>query len=116
MKWIMVTAFLLVSACTTSVQNLVSNETLANVEATYGAVLAVAVNYRRACVARKATIYPGCRAIVVQMQSVGKIAQSSVLTARAFVRDNPTIDAGVVISAAVSAVTQFQSVVPQGVF
>lgn len=113
MKWLVVATSLLMAACPARFQNPVSNETLANTEATYGAALAVAVNYRRACVAKKASIYPGCRAVVAQLQSVGKIAQTSVLMARDFVRKNPTLDASAVISTAWAAVSQFQEVVQQ---
>ena len=74
-----------------SFTNPVSKDTLAKVESAYGAALSVAVGYRNAC-ANKA-LPPSCRTIVVQIQNADKYAHAQILVARAFVKNNPTVDA-----------------------
>jgi len=91
-----------------SFTNPVSKDTLAKVESAYGAALSVAVGYRNAC-ANKA-LPPSCRAIVVQIQNADKYAHAQILVARAFVKNNPTVDASAVLTTAKQAVDAFTSV------
>ena len=72
-----------------------------------GAALAVAVGYRDACAAR--AIPSSCRPIVFRLQEVGRQAQASVLAARNFVRNYPTLSAANAINAAQDAVNFFKS-------
>lgn len=50
------------------------------------------------------------RSIVVKLQNADRTAQIAIGRATAFIRDNPTIDASAVISAAQSAVTAFYDI------
>lgn len=107
-----------VGIATTSVSNPISLNQLAAVESSYAAILSVAVKYRRLPLCRTGeTEFSGptlCarRSVVVQIQSANRTAHAAILTARNFVRRNPTVDASAVIAAAVDAVSRFRAVVP----
>ena len=100
-------ALVLVSACTT-LQNPLTPTRLAAIESSYGIALSAAVGYRNAC-ARKA-LPSSCRGIVAHMQSASRVAQARVLELRAFVRNNPELDAGALIAAAQSSVQAFRDI------
>lgn len=91
--------------------NPVGPNQLAAVESAYGIALSVAVAYHDAC-GRK-VIPSSCRPIVVRMQTVGAVAHRSVITARNFVRQNPTLDASSVVQAARVAVENLKAVQAQ---
>lgn len=101
---------LCLSACGSlgSIQNPITQNRLATIESTYGVLLSVAVGYRNACAEKR--LPRSCRPIVAQLQSAGRVAHNRVLELRAFVRDNPTLDATVLITSAQSAVAAFQDV------
>ena len=91
-----------------SFTNPVSKDTLAKVEAGYGAALSVAVAYRNACASK--SLPPSCRAIVVQIQNADKYAHAQIVVARNFVKNNPTVDASAVLTTAKQAVDAFTTV------
>jgi hypothetical protein len=88
-----------------SIPNPLSQTTLADVEIGYGAALALAVNYRDACAARE--IPPSCRPVVRKLQTYGALTQTGILQARAFVKNNPTDDAAVIVNQAAQALATF---------
>lgn len=98
------------TACA-SIPNPFTAPTLAAVESSYGAALALAVNYRDACAQR--LIPASCRTVVPVMQSYGARAQSAVLVARNFVKNNPTLDATSILSTAQDAIEMFKSNTPK---
>lgn len=101
-------------ACATfgSVINPITPNRMAAIEGIYGIVLSAAVAYRDAC-ARRVIVRSTCGPVVLQLQTYGRTAQRSVVTARNFIRANPTLDAGSVISAASIAVGEFHAVAAQ---
>ena len=103
-------AFVTALAACASIPNPFTKPTLAAVEASYGAALSVAVGYRDACAKR--LIPPDCRTIVPKVQSYGAQAQSAVLVARRFVKNNPTIDATAVLTTAQDAVNALKANTP----
>lgn len=100
---------------TTTVVNPVGRNELAAVQNAYGAALALAVNYRRHCYPGNVAVQPppvGCsnrRANVLAIQSADRKAHAAIVSARNFVRNNPTISAFSAIGAARAAVADFQS-------
>lgn len=122
---LLVTAFLITGCAGQSVfeggtsltapfQNPVGREQLAQLEAAYGVVLTAAVTYRRLplCKAgQTATFSNVCaqRAIILQLQSYDRRAQAALKIARNFVRNNPTLNAFTVISAAQQAISDFRN-------
>lgn len=101
---------LALTACA-SIPNPFTAPTLAAVESSYGAALAVAVNYRDACAQR--LIPSSCRTVVPVVQVYGARAQSAVLVARNFVKNNPTLDATSILSTAQDAIEMFKSNTPK---
>ena len=98
---------LLLSACAT-INNPLTVNRLAALESAYGVVLSAAVAYRNSCA--RGALPRSCRAITVELQKAGGIAQTRGVSLRAFVRQNPTLDAGSLLIAAESAVDTFQQV------
>ena len=98
---------LFITACA-SIPNPVSKPTLASVESSYGAALSIAVGYRDACAKRQ--IPPSCRPIVFQLQAYGRKAQAAIVSARNFVKNNPTLDVTSALLAAKTAVDDFKAV------
>lgn len=109
MKKLAVVLVLFLGACAT-IQNPVTANELAAVESAYGVTLSVAVAYRNACARKASYVYPSCRSIVPRLQAAGRSAQTAVVAARKFVRENPTIDASSLISVARLAVDQFKTI------
>ena len=93
---------LTLTACA-AIKNPFDKPKLVTVEASYGAVLSLAVGYRDACAKR--LIPPDCRPIVKQMQAYGLRAQNAIVYARTFSKNNPTLDATDAILVARDAVT-----------
>lgn len=98
---------LLLSACAT-IHNPITQNRLAALESAYGVVLSAAVAYRNSCA--RGALPRSCRAITVELQKAGAVAQQRVVSLRRFVRENPTLDAGSLLQAAESAVDAFQQV------
>lgn len=98
---------LFIAGCATMSNPLTVNR-LAALESAYGVVLSAAVGYRNAC-ARKA-LPVSCRPITAELQKAGLVAQARIVSLRAFVRENPTVDASTLLVAAESAVDAFQQV------
>lgn len=101
------------SSLTESITNPVGRNELAAVENAYGIVLSAAVNYRRLGICAKGaspTISAPCasREVVLQLQLFDRNAHAALLTARTFIKMNPTISAVSVISAARKAVEDFR--------
>lgn len=92
-----------------SFQN-VSTQSLASAEESYGGALAIAVAYRNACDQR--LIPSSCRTIVKSIQIAENYAYGQLKVARDFVKNNPTVDATVIITTAQQAVAAFQAAVP----
>jgi len=91
--------------------NPIGTQSLAAVEASYGTALSVANGYKQACA--NGAITGSCRTVVVTMQNADRYAYAQILVARNFVKNNPNIDATVVISTAQAAVAAFQQVQSQ---
>jgi hypothetical protein len=105
------------SVLTASAPNPVTAEDFAAIESAYGVALAGAVAYRNRPLCKKTALESvsnlcARRSIIVRMQDADRRAQVALGSARVFIRDNPTLDAGALISAAKAAVgafTQIQS-------
>jgi hypothetical protein len=102
-----------VAGCS-NVNNPFSAPTLDKVETAYGAVLAVAMNYKRACANR--VIPNSCRLIVPKLQEYDRKTHISIVAARNFVDNYPQLNPANAILAAQQAVTDFRNFqVSQGV-
>ena len=100
------------SAVTVGVDNPVSIQELATVEASYGAVLSAAVTYRRLCIAKQTAIVgTNCRAVVAKIQDANRFAHAQILVARDFVK-NKKVNASVAIATARQAIAAFQAATP----
>ncbi len=104
---------------TASVKNPVTPATMYDLKATYVIAQAGAVAYidryrqgHRCTTTALESIGNLCsrRSIVVKLQNADRVASIALGRADAFVRDNPTIDASSVISAAQSAVGTFYEI------
>lgn len=114
MRAFVVVLALLLGGCSTDLlrfHNPVGATQLGSVESAYGLALSAAVAYRNACARR--VIAATCRPIVVQLQRAGRLAQTNIVAARTFIRQNPTLDASSVITAAQGAVTAFRDIETQ---
>ena len=110
----LVLAFAIGGCSSIGVKNPFDQPTLAKVETAYGAVLAIAVNYRDACAKR--LIPPSCRTVVPRLQLYGRATHTAVLNARNFVRNYPNLNAVNVLIAAQQSITDFRNFqVSQGV-
>lgn len=98
------------AACGT-IPNPVSRTELAAVEATYGSALALMVGYRNSCAQK--LIPPSCRPIVAKLQAANVVAKAAIDNVHAFVKNNPTVNAGTLIAAAQDAVSAFRAVESQ---
>lgn len=88
---------------------------LAAIESSYGIALSVAVAYRNTRLCKKgevATYINVCayRAVILELQAADREAQRALVSARAFLRNNPTVDAFQVLSIAQNSVIFFQNV------
>ena len=106
-KFVLALSFALALTACASIHNPITTPTLASVESSYGVALSLAVGYRDACAERK--IPPSCRPIVVALQTYGAKAQSAVIAARNFVKNNPTISATSALLAAKAAIDDFSA-------
>lgn len=101
-----------VSAATSGIDNPVGTQTLATVEAAYGAALSAAVTYKRLCIAKQTAIVGNdCRAIVLKAQAADKVAYAQILIARDFVK-NKKVNAALAIATAQKAVAAFKLAIP----
>lgn len=103
------------SSITATVNNPVGRNELAALENAYGLVLSAAVAYRRLPLCRTGQVETftnicARRAVVLQLQAYDRQARTALLTARRFVRNNPTLSALSVLSAARSAIDDFRNV------
>ena len=111
-----------VSVVTSTVTNPVSSVDIYRVKNVYAATLQLVVDYRNYCWAKPYAVLmadpiaaPVCqnRRAVVRIAQAGKAkASAAIRSADNFVRNNPTINAQTVISAAWQAVTDFRNAVP----
>jgi hypothetical protein len=105
-----------------TIVNPITGVTIYQVKLVYATGLQLVVDYRKYCWARPyATLMadpvatPICqnrRAIVRKAQSAKAVASKAVRAADTFVKNNPTLNAGTLLSAAWDAVNVFQSSVP----
>lgn len=114
MRLIALLLVLALAGCAT-MNNPISQNSLANIEATYGVALSAANAYRNLPLCKTGTttsLTNVCarRSIVVKIQSAVTKAQAADLQLRAFVKNNPTLDASSLISALQSAVAFLQSI------
>lgn len=109
-RLLVVVAFVALAGCAglSSIKNPVTPERLAVAEAGYGAVLAVAVNYRRACIERK--IPQSCRGVVNALRPYQAKAQAAIVSARQFVANNDSVNAITAVFAAEQAIGTFKTV------
>ncbi len=96
------------TACA-SMQNPVSRNTLVTAESGYGVVLSAAVAYRKLC-ADKAIARAKCAPVVASLQAADRKVQVALKNLRAFVKNNPTVDATSLIIAVKDAVDDFQAI------
>lgn len=108
MRKLLILGFALVLSACATINNPLTVNRLAALESAYGVVLSAAVAYRNSCA--RGALPRSCRPIVVELQKAGSIAQQRVVSLRAFVRQNPTLDAGSLLQAAESAVDTFTQV------
>lgn len=100
------------------IQNPLNVTRLAQTESAYGIALSAAVGYysvykiNRCTKARPESAMNICarRSVVVKLQQADRSAQIALDAARDFVTNNPTLDAGSIISAAALAVETFRKV------
>lgn len=112
----------LISAATTTITNPVKAVNVYQVKNAYAATLQLAVSWREYCYSKPYAALmtdpvakPVCqsrRRVVRAVQSAQPKAASAIRTAENFVRNNPTLNATSVISAAWDAVAAFRSAVP----
>lgn len=104
---------------TASVKNPVTSTSLYDVKATYVIAQAGAVAYidryragHRCTTTALESVTNPCsrRSVVIKLQNADRTAQIALGRVDAFIRDNPTIDASSVISAAQSAVGAFYEI------
>lgn len=113
----------LVSAVTTPIKNPVDRVDIYRVKNVYAATLSLSVDYRAYCWSKPyralmadPVAKPLCksrRAVVRKIQSADNKAHFAIRKAERFVQNNPTVTAATVISAAWTAVRQFQNAVPR---
>lgn len=96
------------SACA-SIQNPVSRTTLVTTESAYGVVLSAAVTYRKLC-ADKVIARATCAPVVAKLQAADRKVQVALQNLRAFVKNNPTVDAVSLVTAFKTAVDDFQAI------
>lgn len=96
----------MVASCATF-KNPISPNSLAVAEAGYGAVLSVAVNYKRACIAKM--IPPSCRGIVTRLQPYQAKAQTAIVLARKLAASGDTLTSVSAVIAAQGAIDAFKS-------
>ncbi len=116
MKRFLVAALIALSlgACAT-VKNPITSSQLATIESSYGVVLSGAVAYRNRPRCTKMALESvsnicARRSIVLRMQAADRTAQVALGRARAFVTNNPTLDASSLLQAAQDAVSIFAAI------
>ena len=105
MKRIAILVLALSLAACATIQNPVSQGRVDALNASWGAVLAIAAGYHDACAQR--LIPPDCRPIVVKMQQAAIPVQAAVRRARLFAK-NPTTSTVDLVQAASDAVNDFK--------
>lgn len=104
---------------TASIANPIKSTSLYDIQATYVIAQAGADAYiqryrdgHRCTKARLESVGNICsrRSIVIKLQNADRVASIALGRATAFIRDNPTIDASAVVSAAQSAVAAFYDI------
>jgi uncharacterized membrane protein len=98
-----------------TIQNPVNTTQLAQVESAYGVALSIAVAYRNLPLCKTGnptslTNICAKRSVVVKLQSADRDAQIAMVSARQFVRNNPTLSAASVIGIAQNAVATLQAI------
>lgn len=101
---VLVLVALSLTACAT-IKNPITTTTLNNVEDAYGAAIAIAVTYKRSCIAR--LINKSCFNIVAKIQPYEDKAYKALSIAQDFVKNNPTLDATTVLLVANDAIKAF---------
>jgi hypothetical protein len=101
-------------ACAT-VKNPITTGQLATLESSYGVVLSGAVAYRNRPRCTKTALESvsnicARRSIVIRMQKADAAAQVALGRARAFVLNNPTLDASSLLQAAQDAIAVFAQI------
>lgn len=114
--FIILSAFL-IAGCA-AIQNPVNTTQLAQVEASYGVALSIAVGYRSLPLCRtgtRASYQNVCaqRSVILKLQAADRNAQAALLTARSFVHNNPTVSAFTILQTAQDAISNFRAVEAQ---
>ena len=91
-----------------SFTNPATKDHLAEIEAGYGAAASLALGFRNACANGNLPTSINCKPIVKQIQNADNYAYAQIMVARTFVKNNPTVDASVILSTAQNAVAAFQ--------
>lgn len=99
---------------TATVNNPVGRNELAAIESGYAIALTAALAVRRLPMCKRGqepTFSAVCvkRSVLVALQAYDRAAHAAIVTARRFVRDNPTLNAFSVLAAARQAVEDFRS-------
>lgn len=112
-----------VQIATTTITNPVDSVDIYRVKNAYAAALSLAVQYRQYCWSKPYLTLmadpiakPVCqnrRAAVRSAQVASRNARGAIAAAENFVANNPTLNASVVVNAALQAVTDFQNSIPK---
>ena len=120
MKKLWLCLVLVLAGCA-SIQNPLNITRLADIESAYGIVLAAANAYRTVYTINpctrshpeSATNYCARRSVVILLQGADRKAQIALRSARIFVANNPTLDAGSVIGVAQLAIDAMRQIEQQ---
>ena len=115
---IMLVVAVSVAGCA-SYRNPISTTTLYDIEGGYYTAQQVALIYMRLPLCptgTSSTLAAPCgkRSIKLTIQATARKAQAAVITLRAFVKNNPTLNSATQIAAALQALTDFQVAISQG--
>jgi hypothetical protein len=102
------------TSITASVTTPVGKRELALVENTYAIAITTAIRYRDLGICKPGTVETLARPcarrdVLIVLQGYDRKAHAAIVTARNFIRDNPTISAVSAVNAARAAVSDFQT-------
>lgn len=90
-----------------TIQTVVSPDTLDTIEAAYGSTLAVALSYRNLC--ERKVINKSCWITIAKLQPYESKAYNAFIVLKSFVRNNPNTDAVAYYQLAKDAIALFKT-------
>jgi len=90
------------------ISRVVTTDNVNSLQASYGAALAIAVNYRRLCESK--VINKSCWKVISIIQPYDNNAYNALVELRIFTKENPNLDNTSFIQLAKSAITAFKNV------